>query len=82
MRAMLRSSPYRAQSVVFVAADFGAHLVPVTLNMPKLLIRVHVKCIIDGLIDAYLIAEIEKIYIRVEDVVGMCRICFTDYFSC
>ena len=55
--------PYRAKRAVFVAAGFGARLVPVTLNTPKPLVRVHGKRIIDGLIDACLTADIEEIYI-------------------
>lgn len=55
--------PYRAKRAVFVAAGFGTRLVPVTLNTPKPLVRVHGKRIIDGLIDACLVAGIEEIYI-------------------
>jgi CTP:phosphocholine cytidylyltransferase-like protein len=55
--------PYRAKRAVFVAAGFGTRLVPVTLNTPKPLVRVHGKRIIDGLIDAVLAAGIEEIYI-------------------
>lgn len=55
--------PYRVKRAVFIAAGFGSRLVPVTLNTPKPLVRVHGKRIIDGLIDACLQAEIEEIYI-------------------
>lgn len=55
--------PYRAKRAVFVAAGFGTRLVPVTLNTPKPLVRVHGKRIIDGLIDACLAAGIQEIYI-------------------
>ncbi len=55
--------PYRAKRAVFIAAGFGTRLVPVTLNTPKPLVRVHGKRIIDGLIDACLAAGIEEIYI-------------------
>lgn len=55
--------PYRAKRAVFVAAGFGSRLVPVTLNTPKPLVRVHGKRIIDGLIDACLAAGIDDIYI-------------------
>lgn len=55
--------PYRAKRAVFVAAGFGTRLVPVTLNTPKPLVRVHGRRIIDGLIDACLAAGIEEIYI-------------------
>ena len=55
--------PYRARRAVFVAAGFGTRLVPVTLNTPKPLVRVHGKRIIDGLIDAVLAVGIDEIYI-------------------
>lgn len=55
--------PYRVKRAVFVAAGFGSRLVPVTLNTPKPLVRVHGKRIIDGLIDACLAAGIEEIFI-------------------
>lgn len=54
---------YRVKRAVFIAAGFGSRLVPVTLNTPKPLIRVHGKRIIDGLIDAALKAEIEEIIV-------------------
>lgn len=55
--------PYRAKRAVFIAAGFGTRLVPITLNTPKPLVRVHGKRIIDGLIDACLAAGINDIYI-------------------
>lgn len=55
--------PYRAKRAVFIAAGFGTRLVPVSLNTPKPLVRVHGKRLIDGLIDACLGAGIEEIYI-------------------
>ena len=55
--------PYQVKRAVFIAAGFGTRLVPVTLNTPKPLVRVHGKRIIDGLIDACLAAGIEEIYI-------------------
>ncbi len=55
--------PYRARRAIFIAAGFGTRLVPVTLNTPKPLIRVHGTRIIDPLIDACLKAGIEEIYI-------------------
>ena len=54
---------YRVKRAVFLAAGFGSRLVPVTLNTPKPLVRVHGIRIIDRLIDACLEAEIEEIYI-------------------
>ncbi|MBR5094948.1 MAG: NTP transferase domain-containing protein [Oscillospiraceae bacterium] len=55
--------PYRAKRAVFVAAGFGSRLVPITLNTPKPLVRVHGHRIIDTLIDACLEAGIDEIYI-------------------
>ncbi len=55
--------PYRAKRAIFVAAGFGSRLVPITLNTPKPLVRVHGKRIIDGLLDACLAAGIDEIYI-------------------
>ena len=55
--------PYRVKRAVFIAAGFGSRLVPITLNTPKPLVKVHGKRIIDSLIDACLEAEIEEIYI-------------------
>ena len=55
--------PYRAKRAVFIAAGFGSRMVPITLNTPKPLVRVHGRRIIDFLIDACLAAGIEEIYI-------------------
>jgi len=55
--------PYRAKRAIFIAAGFGTRLVPVTLNTPKPLVRVHGTRIIDTLIDACLKADINEIYI-------------------
>lgn len=55
--------PYRAKRAIFIAAGFGSRLVPITLNTPKPLVRVHGKRIIDTLIDACLEAGIDDIYI-------------------
>ena len=55
--------PYRAKRAVFIAAGFGTRLVPITLNTPKPLVRVHGERIIDSLIDACLEAGIEEIII-------------------
>ena len=55
--------PYRAKRAVFIAAGFGTRLVPITLNTPKPLVRIHGKRIIDGLIDACLTIGINEIYI-------------------
>ncbi|MCQ2983165.1 MAG: NTP transferase domain-containing protein [Treponemataceae bacterium] len=55
--------PYRVKRAVFIAAGFGSRLVPITLNTPKPLIRVHGKRIIDTLLDAVVAAGIEEIII-------------------
>lgn len=55
--------PYRAKKAIFIAAGFGTRLVPITLNTPKPLVRVHGVRIIDRLIDACLAAGINEIYI-------------------
>lgn len=53
--------PYRVKRAVFLAAGFGSRMVPVTLNTPKPLVRIHGKRLIDGLLDACVQAGIEEI---------------------
>ncbi len=55
--------PYRVKRAVFIAAGFGSRLVPITLNTPKPLVRVHGQRIIDSILDAVVAAGIEEIYI-------------------
>lgn len=55
--------PYRVKRAVFLAAGFGSRMVPVTLNTPKPLVRVHGRRLIDGLLDACVNIGIEEIYI-------------------
>ena len=55
--------PYRVKKAIFMAAGFGSRMVPVTLNTPKPLIKVHGKRIIDTLLDAVLAAGITDITI-------------------
>ena len=55
--------PYRVKRAVFIAAGFGSRLVPITLNTPKPLVRVHGQRIIDSLLDAVIAAGIEEIYV-------------------
>ena len=62
-KGVIALEPYRAKRAVFIAAGFGARLVPITFNTPKPLVRVHGIRIIDRLIDACLLAGIEEIYI-------------------
>lgn len=53
--------PYRVKRAVIIAAGFGSRMVPITLNTPKPLVRVHGKRIIDGLLDAIVEAGIEEV---------------------
>lgn len=55
--------PYRCKRAVFIAAGFGSRMLPITLNTPKPLVRVHGVRIIDRLIDACLEAGISEIFI-------------------
>lgn len=55
--------PYRVKKAIFMAAGFGSRMVPVTLNTPKPLIKVHGKKIIETLLDAVLEAGITDITI-------------------
>ncbi len=55
--------PYKVKRVVFLAAGFGSRMVPITINTPKPMVRVHGKRIIETLIDAVLAVGIEEIYI-------------------
>lgn len=55
--------PYRVKRVVFIAAGFGSRMVPITLNTPKPLVRVHGVRMIDTMLDAVLAAGIREIYI-------------------
>lgn len=55
--------PYRVRRAIFIAAGLGERLLPITLNTPKPMVKVHGTRIIDRLIDACLAAEIEEIYI-------------------
>ena len=55
--------PYRVNRAIFIAAGFGARLVPISLNTPKPLVRVKGVRIIDTLLDAVSAAGIEEIII-------------------
>ncbi len=55
--------PYRVKRAIFIAAGFGSRLVPITLNTPKPLVRVHGKRMIDTLLDAVVAAGIQEIYL-------------------
>lgn len=62
-KGFLALEPFKVKRAVILAAGFGSRMVPVTLNTPKPLIRVHGVRIIDTLLDAILAAGIEEIYI-------------------
>ena len=53
--------PYRVKRAVILAAGFGSRMVPITLNTPKPLVRVHGKMIIETLLDAIVAAGINEI---------------------
>lgn len=53
--------PYRVRRAVIIAAGFGSRMVPITLNTPKPLVRVHGKMIIETLLDAVVAAGIKEI---------------------
>lgn len=55
--------PYKVKRAIFLAAGFGSRMVPITLNTPKPLVRVHGKRIIETLLDAVKENEIEEIII-------------------
>ena len=55
--------PYKVRRAIFIVAGMGERLIPITLNTPKPLVRVHGVRIIDRLIDACLAADIEEIYV-------------------
>lgn len=55
--------PYRVRRAIFMAAGFGSRLVPITLNTPKALVRIHGKPMIETMLDAVVRAGIEEIYI-------------------
>ncbi len=55
--------PYRAKRAVFFAAGFGSRMLPITVNTPKPLVRVHGKRFIERLLDAVIAAGIDEIYV-------------------
>ena len=54
---------YRVKRAVIIAAGFGSRMVPITLNTPKPLVRVHGNRIIDSCLDALKNININEIYI-------------------
>ncbi len=57
----LEALTYRVKRAVIIAAGFGSRLVPITLNTPKPLVRVHGKMIVETLLDAIVQAGIPEI---------------------
>lgn len=55
--------PYRVKRAVFLAAGFGSRLIPLTLSMPKPLVRVKGVRLIDTMLDAVVAVGIEEIYV-------------------
>ncbi|MCI8495298.1 MAG: NTP transferase domain-containing protein [Lachnospiraceae bacterium] len=55
--------PYKVKRAIIFAAGFGSRLVPITLNTPKPLVRVKGCRIIDSLLDAFISAGIDELYL-------------------
>ncbi len=55
--------PYRAKRAIMLASGFGSRMMPITINTPKPLVRVHGERIIDSLLDAVFAAGIEEVYL-------------------
>lgn len=56
-------APFRVKRAIFMAAGFGSRMVPLTLSMPKPLIKVKGQRMIETLLDAVIAAGIEDIVI-------------------
>lgn len=54
---------YKVQRAVFIAAGFGSRMIPITLNTPKPLVRVHGTRLIDTSLDALVAIGITEVYI-------------------
>lgn len=54
-------APYKVRKAIILAAGFGQRLAPVTLDMPKPLVKVHGERIIDSLLDALVAKNITNI---------------------
>lgn len=55
--------PFKVKRAILIAAGFGSRMMPITLNTPKPLVRVHNKRIIETLLDALLAKGINEIHI-------------------
>lgn len=55
--------PYRVKRAIILAAGFGERMLPLTLSVPKPLVRVHNKALIETILDAIEAAEIKEVII-------------------
>ncbi len=55
--------PYRVKRAIILAAGFGERMLPLTLSVPKPLVRVHKKALIETILDAIEAAEIPEVII-------------------
>lgn len=55
--------PYRAKRAIFLAAGLGSRMHPITVNIPKPMVKVHGKRIIETSLEAVIAAGIQEIYI-------------------
>lgn len=55
--------PYRVKRAIILAAGFGERMLPLTLSVPKPLVRVHKKALIETLLDAIKAAQIPEVII-------------------
>ena len=55
--------PYKVRRAVVLAAGFGSRMVPVTYEIPKPLVRVNGRRIIDTVLDALIDANVGEIYV-------------------
>lgn len=55
--------PFKVKRAIFLGAGFGSRLIPITLNTPKPLVRVHGKPMIETLLDACINIGITEMYI-------------------
>ena len=63
--------PFRVKRAIFIAAGFGSRMLPVTLNTPKPLVKVHGKRIIETMLDAVVKVGIQEIFV-VRGYLGEC----------
>lgn len=55
--------PYRVKRAIILAAGSGERMLPLTLSVPKPLVRVHKKALIETILDAVKAAQIEEVII-------------------